>query len=96
MFLFFSYSIYYFFYEKDFQSGGEQNYFYFIINVILSIIIDFFAAVYNEFLIINCFGLQEDTHYEISIRSKSYSLTELDELEKFDNDNDIESSFNIN
>ena len=87
--------IYYFFYEKDFQSGGEQNYFYFIINVILSIIIDFFAAVYNEFLIINCFGLQEDTHYEISIRSKSYSLTELDELEKFDNDNDIESSFNI-
>ena len=74
--------IYYFIFENDFTSEGKRNYFYFIVNFILSIIIDIFAAIYNEFFILNCFGLQKDTHYGISERAIDNSLVELDDIER--------------
>ena len=46
------------------------NYFYFFINEIICFIIDFFDCVYNEYLILECFGLEYDTKYEIERRSK--------------------------
>jgi hypothetical protein len=70
--------IYYFIFENDFTIEGKRNYFYFIINLILSIIIDAFAAIYNEFFILNCFGLQKDTHYGISERALNNLLIELE------------------
>ena len=48
---------------------GESNYAYFILNLILSIVISFFGCVYNEFLILFCFGLERDTYNQISQRS---------------------------
>ena len=74
--------IYYFIFENDFTSEGKRNYFYFIVNFILSIIIDIFAAIYNEFFILNIFGLQKDTHYGISERAIDNSLVELDDVER--------------
>ena len=72
--------IYYFIEENDFTSGGKQNYFYLIINIILAIIIDFFALIYNEFFILYCCGLEYETYYGISERAKINSLTHMEEL----------------
>ena len=60
------YNIYHFIADKDFH----KNYFYFFINGIICFIIDFFDCVYNEYLILECFGLEYDTKYEIERRSK--------------------------
>ena len=45
--------IYYYTNEKDFISGEEKNFFYFLINVILAVIISFFGCVYNEVIILS-------------------------------------------
>ena len=64
-----------FYFTYDFASGldyftnGEINYAYFILNLILSIIISFLGCVYNEFLILFCFGLERDTYNQITKRS---------------------------
>ena len=53
--------IFYYFAEKDFAIGenGEQSIFYFIMNLILSIIINFWGCVYNEIIVPFClwFGI---------------------------------------
>jgi len=54
---------------EDFNVKGEQNYIYFIINLILALIISFFGFVYNEFIIIFCCDLEIDTHQQISNRA---------------------------
>ena len=70
--------IYYYYLEKDFIIKGSKNVFYFIINLFSSIIIIFCGLIYNEFLIIFCFKLSYDTHYDISERANKdlfeYSL----------------------
>ena len=73
--------IYYFIWENDFKSKGEKNYFYFIINIILSLIIDFFAFIYNEFFILYCCKLEQGTHFAISNRAENNTLKELDMLD---------------
>ena len=81
---------YYYINEDDFISNGKKNFWFFIINVILAIIISFFATVYNEFLVLTFCGLDDETHYQVSMRaitSESINLSlELKELE--DNDGD--------
>ena len=69
--------IYYLIGENDFKSGGERNYFYFILNLILSLIIDFFALIYNEFLILYCFDLQYGTHFAIADRADLNTIAEM-------------------
>ena len=59
--------LYYFFVNNDFNN----NYLYLIISIILSIIIDFFSCVYNEYIILFCFNLEYDTKDEISVRAIS-------------------------
>ena len=53
---------------------GKQDFYgkigYFIISEILSIIIDFFGCVYNEFIILFCCGLDKDTKVDISSRAE--------------------------
>ena len=68
--------IYYLLRENDFTVGGKRNYFYFIANVILSLIINFFSLVYNEFLILICCGLEQSTFYSISLRSLQNTINE--------------------
>ena len=80
--------IYSFFYDNDFLCEGEPNAVYLILNVILAFIIDFFGCIYNEFFILYCFGLEYETHYEISKRSNIQNqLIKLNDI--FDDDFDI-------
>ena len=61
--------IYFFASGKDFISYGERNYIYFFVNLILSIVVTFFGCVYNEFLILFCYGLQLNTHSQVAKRA---------------------------
>jgi len=76
--------VYYFILENDFVVEGKKNYFYFIANVILSLIIDFFSLVYNEFLVLNCCGLEQSTYTGISLRADENSKIVIDELSEND------------
>ena len=89
--------IYYFIWENDFQ----KNYFYFFTTEIISILMDFFNCVYNEYFILFCFRLNYDTNYEISKRAilseKSptfYSINIEDDeyITKIENEEEIESN----
>ena len=73
---------YYFINENDFISKGNRNYFYFFINIILSLTINFFACIYNEVFILSCFSLKKDTHLGITERSKKNATTELQDLDQ--------------
>jgi hypothetical protein len=59
--------IYYYNDGNDFQ----DNSFFFTISLIISIIIDFFSCVYNEYIILYCYDLELNTIYEISKRANS-------------------------
>ena len=87
--------IYYFLNENDFKTDGEKNYFYFIINIVLSVLIDFFGLFYNEIFVLYCCGLEYETYHGIAQRSTVNATTELDDLKilndsdnNADNDND--------
>jgi len=73
--------VYYFIFEDDFIGGKQntQNMFYFILNLILSIIIVFCGCIYNEFLVLFCFNLEHDTHRQVSIRAESLENIEFNE-----------------
>ena len=62
--------IYYFIVEKDFSySNNTQNFYYFIINLLISFIIVFFGCVYNELFVLYCCNLEHDTYHQISRRA---------------------------
>jgi len=75
------YIIYYFINEDDFIGGKQntKNIFYFILNLISSIIIVFCGCIYNEFLVLFCFNLEYDTHKQVSIRAITLENIEIDE-----------------
>ena len=84
--------IYYFLYQNDFQIDGNKNYYFFVINLILSVFIDFFAFIYNECFILYCCGLEDGTHYGISQRSRTISEGEKEDLKLLnDIDDDVEN-----
>ena len=64
---------YFFFVENDLKIEGNQKQtnIYFIINLIISIIIVFCGCVYNELLILSCWDLGHNTHYNVSIRASN-------------------------
>ena len=70
--------IFYYYY-----SGVEKhkNIFYFIANLILSIIVVFCVGVYNDFFVLYCCGLEHHTHYEISRRASKKENIPLLQLE---------------
>ena len=81
------FNIYFFIAENDFQ----QNYIYFIICEIISIFMDFFCFIYNEYIIFFCFDLDHDTSYAINQREihremhpSTFSL-DIDEEESINN-----------
>ena len=83
--------IYSFFYDNDFLYEGKPNALYLILNIILALIIDFFGCVYNEFFILYCFGLEYETHYEISKRANKHNqLIKLKDIYDDNNNNDDE------
>lgn len=65
--------VYYYIFEEDFKNGKNKNIniVYFIINTILSIIIDLSGCIYNEFFILYCCDLEYNTHRQVSFRAET-------------------------
>ena len=77
--------IYHYAAGNDFFSNRQKNFFYFFINLIFSIIIDFFGLIYNEFFVLNFWNLSKETHQEIASRA---IIKEMESLENHEEDND--------
>lgn len=63
------YLIYYFIAGIDFNPYGNRNYFYFMINLVVSMILTFCGLVYNEFFVLFFCKLEKETHNQIVSRS---------------------------
>ena len=63
--------VYYFIVEDDFKTIEKegQNNFYFVFNLILSIIIVICGLIYNELLVLVCYDLERNTYREVSQRA---------------------------
>ena len=77
--------IYHYSAGNDFLINGEKNFFYFFINLLFSIIIDFFGLIDNEFFVLNFWNLSSETHLEIAKRA---SLREMNSMESIAVDNE--------
>ena len=84
----------YFVTREDFVSNGKQNLFYYLINLILSIIISLCGCVYNVIIILFFCGLERDTHNQVSFRSNLFYKQKSEEIlpsEKDETEEDIDS-----
>ena len=85
--------VYYFLLKNDLH-----NFFFFIFNLILSIIMNFFGLVFNDFIILYCCNLEHETYYEISKRA--YNIEIIKQLPNFEIhetiDNEYDISYEIN
>ena len=80
--------IYFFIKENDFN----KDYSYFFISLFLSLIVDFFSCVYNEYIIIFCCGLEHNTKDIIIERSSLLVNNPTDSLIKdFEEEQNFES-----
>ena len=66
--------IYHYIKVNDFVTEGKSNFFYFFINLIFSVFIDFLGLIYNEFFILDFCGLADDTHVGISFRANNQEI----------------------
>ena len=66
--------IYHFIVDDDFVINGKRYYFFFAINLIISIAIIFCICVYNEVFIIFLYGLEYNTHLQITERANSEGI----------------------
>ena len=71
--------------DGDFKSKNGQNIFYFVLNLILSILTVLSTFIFNEFIVLFCFGFERNTHDQITKRS----IDEKIEMKLYD-DNDEE------
>ena len=76
--------IYYFVIGIDFLSDGERNWFYFFVNLFIAIIISFLGCIFNEFLVLTCFGLDKETHHYISERALDNFIDDDEKINHFD------------
>jgi hypothetical protein len=81
--------IYHYAKGNDFITEGKNNFFYFFINLLLSVLIDFLGLIYNEFFILDFCGLADDTHIGISFRANFQEIEMCSN--KFENDDYIYS-----
>ena len=84
------FNIYYFIDANDFQNDC----FFFFASEILSLVIVFFGCVYNEYIILFCFGLEHNTKDEIIERSlfNDYKTSDYCISENLDEEGDNSSS----
>ena len=79
------YITYYYIVNNDFFFNNKRNIYFFLINLILSLIIDFCGLVYDEFIILFFWGLEHETHREISKRAVSSFSVLMEDLDEDDN-----------
>ena len=78
----------YFATNDDFITKGKRNYVYFFINFFIALIITLLGFIFNEFIIIFYFGLEKETHQEISRRASSINETEILAMYDIDDEED--------
>jgi hypothetical protein len=62
-----------------------KSHIYYIINIICLIIMAICSLIYNDFIVLYCFGLERDTYSEISKRAKLHLIYDYD-----DDDDDLD------
>ena len=72
------FNIYFFVMKLDFNN----NYASFFLSEIICTIISFFGCVYNEYIILSCFGLDKETDYAIKERAKKIENIPLVNMEE--------------
>ena len=83
------YLIYNYAFEDDFITNNKmESFFYFALNLIISIINSFCGLVFNEILILFFCGLEHNTFKEVSIRAESKFEMDLIEVSNDNNDDD--------
>ena len=60
----------------------------FCINLFCLLLIDFSTCVYNDFIILYCFGLEHNTYPEIMKRSISSELENINQIIEYNNETD--------
>ena len=80
-----------FIYNKEDKNKINSIILYYILILVFLFIISFLSMVYNDFIILYCWGLEYNTHLEIKKRSISYgNLNDGLMDDDDDNDNDID------
>ena len=76
--------------KNDFISKGERNAGYFTVNFILSVLMSICGCIYNEFIILFCFGLEYNTYEQVLKRanSKNEIIEFMEIFDKNDEDDD--------
>ena len=72
---------------NDIKDNKENFLIFFIINVVSLFIMAFCSLVYNDFLVLYCYGLEKETHLEISKRSSpiyEYNINDYDDDDEDD------------
>jgi hypothetical protein len=80
-------------YEVNVDFYGKIG--YFAICEVISLILDFFGCVYNEFIILYCCGLEHDTKEDISFRARNIMNIPTNDIE-FDDDFDGNTEILLN
>ena len=82
--------------EGDFVSGGSQNFFYFLFNFIITLIMNLCGCVFNDIIILFFCGFERETHDQISRRSTLNYLSELSDVGlSLDDDEDDDEMENV-
>ena len=58
----------------DFKSKNGQSVFYFVLNLSLAIIISFSTFIFNEFVVLFCFGFEHETYEQITRRASEEKI----------------------
>ena len=82
------YLIFSFFFENDFTYKGKQNITFFLLNEFMSFVIIFLGFVYNEYIILFCFGLETNTIYYLDIK-KNLITESIDDDDNSDDSDDV-------
>ena len=73
--------------NNDFISEGKRNYFYFISNLIIALIVIFVGCVFNEFLVLSCCNLEYEIHFFVAEMALTQDIMKsLEEISDSDND----------
>ena len=87
------YLIVYFIIGVDFEGKKNMKYFYFIVNLILSLIVSFSSFIYSEFIVLFCWGLETNTHDQVVQRALTFESIDKYNLVNIDGESENSSNY---
>ena len=87
------YLIVYFIIGVDFEGKKNMKYFYFIVNLILSLIVSFSSFIYSEFIVLFCLGLETNTHDQVVQRALTFESIDKYNLVNIDGESENSSNY---